>query len=753
MSGSSPIVAWCLLMLTSLTPAIPGPPTAGVLSVVPKPLKMDRASGVFRLNEKTQIVLEKKPEEFKGIAEFLAGRLRQSTGFTLPVINPGPHFDAIVFAVTGGAAAADTEAYSMSVTPQGIVISSSHPAGAFYAVQTLLQLLPPEIEYRSLIHDKEWTIPCVKIEDRPRFSWRGMHLDVGRHYAPVQFIKKYLDLLASYKFNVFHWHLTEDQGWRLEIKKYPRLTEAGAWRSETMGNGIPYGGFYTQDEVREIVAYARERFITVVPEIEMPGHSVAALTAYPELSCTGGPFAVRTTWGISDDVYCAGNDRTFDFLEDVLGEVFALFPGQVVHIGGDECPKIRWLACPRCRSRMEDEGLTSGEELQSYFIRRIGRFLKDHGKRLIGWDEILEGGLAPNAMVMSWRGTEGGIRAAKAGHDVVMTPTSSCYFDYRQGLSGEPSPVGDFLPLEKVYAYDPIPEGLAKEEAGHILGAQGNVWTEQLTGPDRVEYMAFPRACALSEVVWSQASARNLGDFSERMAGQYARLLGAGVNFRIPTPAGIEGNRFFFRDTVVAVNNPVPGAEVRYTLDGSEPTKASAVVHGSVRITSDAELKVRTFLPEGASGPVATGYFSKVDSSLHGLEFLTYSAAMLDSTGKNVAAPQGHVYTVSLDGLTVGNDTHALVFAGFLRVDREGLYTFYLDTPMHATLRIGLTSVAYDSGSSSATPVRIYLEAGSHEFWLALKRRDANIGLEFEMEGPGLDRRPIPPSMLRRYAE
>ncbi|MCK5737858.1 family 20 glycosylhydrolase, partial [bacterium] len=361
-------------------------------------------------------------------------------------------------------------------------------------------------------------------------------LDVGRHFFPVSFIKKYIDVMALYKLNTFHWHLTEDQGWRIEIKKYPRLTSVGSKRAESQGDGIPHAGYYTQNEVRDVVAYAASRFVTVVPEIEMPGHSKAALAAYPELSCTGGPFDVETRWGVHSDVYCAGSEKTFEFMENVLLEVMDLFPGEVIHIGGDECPKARWEKCPKCQQRIADESLANEHELQSYFITRIEKFVNSHGRNINGWDEILEGGLAPNAAVMSWRGMQGGIEAANAGHNVVMAPTSFCYFDYYQAKSGEPKAIGGYLPLEKVYSFEPVPAEIAPEKEHFIIGAQANLWTEYIPTPEHAEYMLLPRMCALAEVVWSPKELRYWPDFKNRMEIQYQRLTELGLNFRVPTP-------------------------------------------------------------------------------------------------------------------------------------------------------------------------------------------------------------------------
>jgi len=413
-----------------------------------------------------------------------------------------------------------------------------------------------------------------------------MHLDVGRHFFPVSFIKNYIDLMAMYKMNNFHWHLTDDQGWRIQIKKYPRLTQVGSSRIGTVVgktselDGIPYGGFYTQDQIREVVAYASERYVNIVPEIEMPGHCVAALTAYPNLSCTGGPFQVRTEWGVADDILCAGNDSSFTFVQDVLGEVLDLFPSTLIHIGGDEAPKARWKSCPKCQARMKEEGLQNEMEMQSYFTKKVERYLNSKGRRLMGWDEILEGGLPPEATVMSWRGIEGGIDAAQQNHDVVMTPGDFCYFDhYQADPETEPLAIGGYLTLKTVYSFEPTPAVLTASQSKHILGAQGNVWTEYIISPEMVEYMAYPRAIALSEVTWSPKESRNWDDFNARLDDQYKRLRFKGVNF---SKGSFEVEITTIRDSLnnrnlVVLSTEARGFEIHYTTDGTEPTARSHI--------------------------------------------------------------------------------------------------------------------------------------------------------------------------------
>ncbi len=426
---------------------------------------------------------------------------------------------------------AKSDGYEIEITKKNITISGN-ANGLFYAFETLKQIIRRNSK-------KQITLPVCKIKDYPRFPYRGMHLDVGRHFFPVSFIKKYIDYLAAYKYNTFHWHLTEDQGWRIEIKKYPLLTQVGGCRDRTLigrygsnkYDSIKYCGYYTQQQIKEIVQYAADRYITVIPEIEMPGHSTAALASYPYLGCTKGPYKVMDTWGVLDDVYCAGNDSTFTFLQNVLDEVMQLFPSKYIHIGGDECPKERWKTCPLCQKRIKDNNLKDEHALQSYFIQHIEKYLNSKGRKIIGWDEILEGGLAPNATVMSWRGEEGGIEAAKQNHDVIMTPGSHCYLDHSQSKNEDSVTIGGYLPLEKVYSYEPIPAALNAEQAKHVLGAQGNVWTEYMANISKVEYMIFPRMIALSEVLWSPKDKRDWSDFERRLPIIFERLDKQKINY------------------------------------------------------------------------------------------------------------------------------------------------------------------------------------------------------------------------------
>ena len=508
------------------------------ISIIPKPLYIAESPGWFELKPETVIKVSKRLLE---VGKHLQDYLLPETGFTLEIEETGDHgreANKIFLIIDEDEHGLGDEGYLLEVDADRILIQAAKPAGVFYGLQTLRQLVQSGTNNHKVI-------PALKIQDKPRFKWRGLMLDVGRHFYPVAFIKRFIDLLALHKMNVFHWHLTEDQGWRVEIMKYPNLTQIGSQRTESQSaedrerfDGVPHGGFYTQEEVKQIVAYAANQFITIVPEIEMPGHSMAALASYPELGCSGGPYEVQTTWGIKRDVYCGGNEAVYSFLEDVLSEVLELFPSPVIHIGGDEAPKMRWRDCPKCQAMIETQGLKDEDALQSYFITRIEKFLNDRGRQLIGWDEILEGGLAPNAMVMSWRGIDGGIQAASAGHQVVMSPTSHCYLDYYQSKSPNepPGPYWDgaYLPLERVYAYEPIPDELSPEQAKYILGAQGNIWTEFIATEDHLEYMAFPRATALAEAVWSAPEQRDFSDFRHRLKQFLPQLQKLDVKYRDP---------------------------------------------------------------------------------------------------------------------------------------------------------------------------------------------------------------------------
>jgi hexosaminidase len=527
-----------ILALTNYTESDPS--HLDTPAIIPEPAHIQVHDETFTVNRETVILTDDNQQDVTNIARQLKQVLDSGIGSNIEIATKTgnqPAKNVISFSIDKDTSAFDSaEGYELKVTEEKVSIRAETPSGLFYGMQSLLQLFPPQIyqsDYTLVPQNVEWTIPTVDIRDYPRFEYRGMHLDVARHFFPVEFIKKYIDLMAMHKMNRFHWHLTEDQGWRIEIQQYPKLTKIGAWRDSTLVghygtdiyDGKKYGGYYTQEEIREIVDYAQKRHITVIPEIEMPGHASAALASYPEFGCIENKeYKVKTTWGIFEDIYCP-SEQTFIFLENILVEIMELFPSEYIHIGGDEAPKKQWKESDLAQQVIQREGLENEEELQSYFITRIQEFLNANGRQIIGWDEILEGGLAPNATVMSWRGMEGGIKTAKQQHNVIMTPTSHAYLDYYQAEpKAEPLAIGGFSPLKEVYNFEPIPEELTTEESQYILGAQGNVWTEYMHTGNKVEYMAYPRASAISEVTWSPKPKRNWTDFWQRMQTHFDRF-------------------------------------------------------------------------------------------------------------------------------------------------------------------------------------------------------------------------------------
>ena len=510
-----------------------------VTPIIPAPVQAQEKEGHFELTAATHIQFD---PEFKNEAQLLADSLRPSTGFHMELKSLGKSYGGDILLVKSPWEGLPPEGYGLMVTPTNVIIRAATSAGIFYGAQSLLQLLPPEVFSTKRVTNADWAIPCVEIKDQPRFVWRGFMLDVSRHFFTKKEVEQVLDTMALYKLNTFHWHLVDDQGWRIQIKKYPKLTSVGAWR-DGIGFGLDpksstaydkdgrYGGFYTQKEIRDVVAYAAARHITIVPEIEMPGHSSAALRAYPEFLCKITPENMPCK-GASKGVYCAGNDETFTFLGNVLSEVTQLFPGKYIHIGGDEVGKSNWMACADCQLRMKTEQLKDGRELESYFISRIEKIVNADGKSLIGWSEIREGGLSPSAALMDWIG--GGAESAASGHDVVMSPTKFCYFDHYQSTNrvAEPKAIGGFLPLQQVYAFDPMPTNLPPDLQFHVLGGQANLWAEWVPNLRHVQYMMFPRLGALSEADWSPKDMRDWSDFEARTALNEKRLDAMGVNYR-----------------------------------------------------------------------------------------------------------------------------------------------------------------------------------------------------------------------------
>lgn len=602
-------------------------------NVVPLPNEIEAKDGAaFILSESTQIVFPEGNEKMQRNAQFLAEYLELSAGIKTAVTATLPEKDAIILAT--GLQNDNPEAFRISITEQEIRIEGTTEAAVFLGLQTLRKSIP-------VGNFAQVSFTPAVINDAPRFGYRGAMLDVARHFQPTEFIKKYIDLLALHQMNTFHWHLTDDQGWRIEIDAYPKLTEIGSMRKETVigrnsgeYDGIPHGGYYTKEELREIVTYAEERYITIIPEVDLPGHMLAALAAYPELGCTGGPYEVSREWGVFDDVLCPGKEETFTFLEAVLTEVMEIFPSKYIHIGGDESPKTRWEECPDCQARIKELGLKDSDKhtaehyLQSYVTARMEKFLNEHGRSIIGWDEILEGELAPNATVMSWRGMGGGIEAAQLGHDVIMTPTTYCYFDYYQTdqTDDEPLAIGGYVPLELVYSFEPAPEILTEEQRKHILGPQANLWTEYIIEQQHVEYMVLPRYAALCEVQWLQPEKKNYESFLKRLPQLIALYEKLGYNF---------ATHVFDVKTTLAVNfdrnaldisfSTIDNAPIYYTLDGTEPTQSSLLYEEKLSFKENAEIKA-TAIREGKKSKIFSEKLLVSKSSFMPIELLTSPA-------------------------------------------------------------------------------------------------------------------------------
>jgi len=750
------VVSMLLLILIGWQPASADPAPAG--NLVPVPAHLQARNGQFTPGPEIAIVLaDPRDADLQALGELAAQIVHEAwqVPSSVQVHNAAKREIALKLAPT---ARADAESYTLDVDAQRIALTARAPAGLFYAVQTLRQLITPETAKSG--------IAAVHIDDAPRFKYRGMHLDVGRHLYPVAFIKRYIDLMARYKFNTFHWHLTEDQGWRIEIKRYPKLTEVGAWRKETIwgrnfdpyfGDGVRYGGFYTQDQVRDIVAYAQARHVTILPEIDLPGHMKAALAAYPELACTPGPFEVSTIWGVEDDVLCP-SETTFQFLEGVLGEVIDLFPGRYIHLGGDEAPTKRWKESKLAQEIMRRERYTKEVELQGYFLRRLEKFLAAHHRQLIGWDEILAGGLSPNATVMSWRGMEGGTEAAQQNHDVIMTPGEFAYFDHCEG-DPKQDPMclaGDHLPLAQVYRFEPVPPQLATAQARHILGAQANVWTEFLPTSQTVEYMTFPRELAMAEVLWSPRERRDWHDFEARLAAQLPELDRLGVRYRIPDVDGLDADIASLEARMtLTLRSPIPGAAIRYTLDGNDPDASSSRYERAIDLaltTEGTPVAARLVLADGRMGPISRATLRhetlhaaiKIDDPTvlkPGLArayfehevFTTRALAQLEPNRHDIAKQ------IEIPGYA-RPERFGLTFEGYLRLPADGLYDFRLESDDGAVLRIDGDVVVDRDGPQSLAESsgQIGLAAGLHAISLKYFQGGGGKGLNLRLrQGDG----------------
>ena len=575
------------------------------INIIPTPQSLVQQDGFFRLNSHTAITAVSP--EAKTIAEFFAAKMRTSTGLDIQVAEKGN----ILLSLDSSLDVPNDEGYSLEVSKDAVKVVAKTTQGLFYGMQSFLQLLPAEIESPSKVNGIAWQAPAVSIKDAPRFGYRGIMLDPCRHFMPAENVKKYIDVLSLFKINRIHWHLTDDQGWRIEIKKYPKLTEIGSKRID--GEGTEYGGYYTQEEIKDIVKYAADHFITIVPELELPGHEMAAIAAYPNLSCKGEPGTPRIIWGVEDIVMCPGKEDMFTFLQDVIDEMVPLFPSEYFHIGGDECPKTSWKNCPLCQKRIKAEGLkadgkhSAEEKLQSYVIQRMEKYLETKGKKIIGWDEILEGGLAPSATVMSWRGEEGGIAAALMDHTVIMTPGGNgMYLDAYQGDPKiEPVTIGGYTLLEN----NPIPDTLAAMGKGdYILGVQGNTWSEYMYDEAKRDYMIFPRILAVAEIGWTNLDRKDYKDFERRIENAYVRLDGHAINYHIPLPEQPNGSCNFvaFTDKASLEFKTTRPIKMVYTLDGSEPTPASTAYTAPIEISETTTLKIASVLPSGKMSPIRT---------------------------------------------------------------------------------------------------------------------------------------------------
>lgn len=672
-------------------------------NLLPVPASVQEGRGQFVLNNRTKIVVSSP--ETKPVAEFYAEKLRHSTGYSFE-IDDAAGVNTIELRLDKNTVSShgnNAEVYVLDVTEDKVTVTAPSPQGLFYGLGTFMQLLPAEVESPEIIRG-EWSARAVHIEDAPRFPYRGFMLDVARHFTSVEGLKKHIDVLSAFKINRLHLHLTDYQGWRIEIKKYPKLTEVGATRVDEYGK--TYSGYYTQEQMREIVAYAAQRFVTIIPEIDVPGHTLAAIASYPNLSCTGDQYKVMSRWGPFPVVFCPGKEDMFEFIDGVFAELSQIFPSEYFHIGGDECPKEVWKTCPQCQNRIRKEGLradkkhTAEQRLQSYAISRCEQILKKYGKKLIGWDEILQGGLAPEATVMSWRGVQGGISAALMNHQAIMTPNSVNYFDFYQGdYLAEPLAWGAYAPISKPYAYEPVADTLkVMGKENFILGVQGNLWSECLYTEDQMEYQAYPRMLAVAEVGWSLPEKKNFEDFSRRLNNAAVRMDHHDVNYHIPLPeqSGGSYSHLAFLDTLSVRFASTRPVKMVYTLDGSEPTQTSAVYAKPIFFDKSGLIKIRSVLPSGKMSRVRTVEVERQEYSspavqpkgrlAQGLNLkiadvkCTYAREL-----KNVKVWKDSVLTVMGKIAHLRPDFfrnvvyHVAVAEGYVKLSTDGIYQFRSD--------------------------------------------------------------------------
>ncbi len=743
------------------------------LGIIPAPQSVVLKSGFFKLTDQT--VLQYKTEADRQTAELFKTIVKEKEGFDLVLAKSFMQTpESVIFFNSEKANDFAPEAYILEVNENNIQLNGSSK-GIFYATQSLIQLYLTGLPNHQLQQ--------CKITDEPRYAYRGLHLDVSRHYYPIDFIKKYIDLMAMYKLNNFHWHLTDDQGWRIEIKKYPKLTQVGAYRAQTViGNyhdrmpqwfdGNKYGAFYTQEEIKEIVAYADGKYINVIPEIEMPGHSMAALAAYPELGCgtNPGPYQVAEKWGVFPDIFCAGKDHTFDFLEDVLTEVMALFPSKNIHIGGDEAPKKIWKTCPYCQKRMKKEKLKNEEELQSYFIHRIEKFVNKKGRSIIGWDEILEGGLAPNATVMSWRGVKGGISAAKQNNYVIMSPsTDGLYLDHTQGLSlYEPVTIGGDGRVEKIYSYNPTPEELTVAQQKYILGVQANLWTEYVTTPTHAEYMLLPRLFALAETAWTNPIQKDFKSFSENNIPTHLSWLDeANTFYRVPETIGAKDTTINVLGTYTFNFKPsVTGAKIYYTIDGYEPNQTTRLYTQpfTVNVPKGEYRPVKSIVitPSGKRSVVTTTILRnkevlKADVNISGLKQGGLRYHYIPGVFKNtmeidtsLATKRGIASQISYTKVPNKAREYGLVFTGYINVNENATFEFSLYSDDGSRLYIDDELIIDNDGDHARyeKSAGVAMEAGLHKIKIAYFDDGPGSTLKVYVKGTDGKKIEIPSVML-----
>ncbi len=731
--------------------------------VCPQPLSMVPGHGTFTISP--DVVIDAGAFDNP---EFLTSYLQQKillhTGIDIAAGDKTGNVNTIVFSKTGGNDNPGPDGYRITTSKHRVIIEAGTGAGIFYGINTLIQLIR--------VDRSSYTFYPVKIVDSPAFAWRGMHLDVSRHFFPVEFIKIYIDILALHKMNVFHWHLTDDQGWRIEIDKYPKLTSVAAWRTDH--TNMPwnydvtisgdhaknlYGGFYTKDEIREIVRYARERYVTIVPEIEMPGHSRAALTAYPGLTCSGKPYRIPEDTPFEfTDPYCAGNDSVFTFLQDVLSEVMELFPSTYIHIGGDEAKKTPWENCPLCQKRMREEGLENTEQLQAWFISQIDNYLREKGRKTIGWDEIMEGNLPTDAAIMAWRDTESAGEALREGYNTVVATSRFYYFSSAQDNTRDlPSRV---LSLQDVLEYNPVPDSLTPEQSERLLGVSGSIWTENIQNGEDVEIHLLPRLAALANTAWSGPHSMDYETFIKSMPRYFKFLDAESLYYYLDSPKGFTSDKFYTDDYSVRMHSEIPGTEIRYTLDGSEPEITSPLYTKSISVKNTTTVKAMNFLPSGKSSPVRMASIEKVtlnEAMAHGGKSsgLTLKTGFTDISSLDDLSPAqnwetGESELIRIPENLAGKDHFVLEFSGFFNAPEDGIYQFFTTSDDGSRLYIDDHLIVDNDGihGSITASGQTGLAKGSHRMKVLFFEANYGESLKVEMEGPEIEKDEINEKLL-----